>query len=463
MGWTAITSRMGRRVASVLALSAAVPMLLFAITMARDADSTAGADDERRLTGISSLYADAIRSRLGVAETMVETFTANDVGHDSALKRQLVSSRAFKSVVLVNRDGLLAGGQTALRPNGAQFLALEAGQTILMPVTLEGQLTGTFMVRLVTAEGVGKLAYFELAPDWLWKDLQDLPRASMVVVDAEGKVLHTQQTLPSDTSRMLAEHITLLGERGGSVDTLSWQDGGREWHGILKHIPLVDERITTVPWGVVCYNQRQSFFARSQHVWGSLPLMLVILLGGALLAAFYLSHTYMAPIRLLRTGLPALQGRRFEMVPLVGRDEPRRLLEIFNRCAASLQEQFQALETLGEIDKLLLGSAEFEQVLEGILSRVQTVIRCHSVGITLRDADAPGRGRVYHSGGGLTGLPVTRVELDDDMLTTLAAESRGLTIARCEDTRHSFLKPLKDAGAEFFWVWPVIVAERVED
>jgi hypothetical protein len=90
------------------------------------------------------------------------------------------------------------------------------------------------------------------------------------------------------------------------------------------------------------------------------------------------------------------------------------------------------------------------------------VTRCHCVGITLRDADAPGRGRVYLATNGLTDLPVTRVELDDDMLTTLIAENRGLTIARCEETRHSFLRPLKETGAEFFWVWPVNVAERVE-
>jgi diguanylate cyclase (GGDEF)-like protein len=62
----------------------------------------------------------------------------------------------------------------------------------------------------------------------------------------------------------------------------------------------------------------------------------------------------------------------------------------------------------------------------------------------------------------LTDLPVRRVELDDDMITTLAGESGGLTVTRCEDARHSFLKPLKEIGAEFFWVWPVSVSDRVE-
>jgi diguanylate cyclase (GGDEF)-like protein len=463
MGWTAFTSRMGRRIAWVLGLCAAVPVLLFALIAAREASSAGAGIDERRLVDIGSLFADVIRARIGVAEALVETSTLNDIGSDSSLlKQEAANSRAFKSVVVVNRDGVLAGGETRLRPNPAQALALEAGQTILMPVTFDGQLTATFMVRPVTSAGVAKLAYFELAPDWLWKDLKDQPGASIAVLDADGKVLQSPRAVSVGTNHMFAEHITLLGERGGSVDTLSWQDGGVEWHGMLKHVPLVNERITTVPWGVVAYTQEVPFFARSKDIWAILPLVLGALVVCALAGARYLSRGYLASLRELRIGLPGLQARRFEPLPTAGTDEPRELIETFNRSAASLQEQFHALETLGEIDKLLLGSAELEQVLEGILARVQTVTRCHCVGITLRDADAPGRGRVYLAANGLTDLPVTRVELDDDMLTTLMAESRGLTVARCEETRHSFLKPLKEIGAEFFWVWPVNVSERVE-
>ncbi|MFL6601241.1 MAG: putative bifunctional diguanylate cyclase/phosphodiesterase [Steroidobacteraceae bacterium] len=463
MGWTAFTSRMGKRIAWVLGLCAAVPMVLFAFAVAREANSSGIGTDERRLIDISSLFADVIRARIGVAETLVESFTLNDIGSDSSvLRHEVANSRAFKSVVVVNRDGLLSDGGTTLRPSPAQSLALETGQTILMPVTLDGQLTGTFMVRPVTAAGVVKLAYFEMAPDWLWKDLKDQPGANIAVVDADGKVLQSPRAVGGDTSHMFAEHITLLGERGGSVDTLSWQDGGVEWHGVLKHVPLVFDRITTIPWGVVAYTREVPFLARATHIWAVVPLALLALLVCVLIGARYLSERYLAALRELRVGLPGLQARRFEPLPTTGTDEPRELIETFNRSAASLHEQFHALETLGEIDKLLLGSAELEQVLEGILARVQSVTRCHCVGITLRDADAPGRGRVYLSANGYTDLPVTRVELDDDMLTTLITESRGLTIARCEETRHSFLKPLKDIGAEFFWVWPVNVSERVE-
>lgn len=463
MGWTAFSSRMGRSVAWVLGLCALAPVILFAFAAAREFAAKSSDLQSRRLIGISSLYADIIQSRLGVAETLIETFTVNDIGLDSSvLRHQLTNSRAIKSVLVVNRDGLLPDGETKLRPNPAQALALEAGQTVLMPVTLDRQLTGIFMVRSVSSGGMPKLAYFELSPDWVWKEVKDLAGANIVVVDADGVVLHSPSTLPADTNRMFAEHITLLGERGASLDTLAWQGGGTGWHGVLKHVPLVNERITTVPWGVIAYTSEVPFFGVSASIWRLLPVVVVLVLAFALIGARHLGERYLAALRELRLGLPRLQARRFEPLPLAGYDEPRELIESFNRSAASLREQFHALETLGEIDKLLLGSAEHEQVLEGILSRVQSVTKCLCVGITLRDADAPGRARVYLAANGHTDLPVTRVELDDDMMTTLIAESRGLTIARCEETRHSFLKPLKDIGAEFFWVWPVSVGERVE-
>jgi diguanylate cyclase (GGDEF)-like protein len=463
MGWVAFTSRMSRRFAWVLGLCAAVPLLLFAFAAAREASLASSQADEQRLTDVSSLFADVIRARLGVAEALVERFTISDIGtDDSVLRHEVANSRVFKSVVVVNRDGLLFGGDTRLRPSPAQSLALDAGQTILMPATLDGQLTGTFMVSPVNAAGTVKLAYFELAPDWLWKDVKDQSGAPVAVLDADGKVLQSSRDAGADTNHMFAEHITLLGERGGSVDTLSWQDHGVEWHGVLKHVPLVYDRITTVPVGVVAYMPEASFWSRAARTFSLLPLVLLGLLVSIFVGARYLERAYLPALRELRVGLPGLQARRFEAIPLTGKDEPRELLEAFNRSAASLQEQVHALEILGEIDKLLLGSADHEQVLEGILSRVQTVTRCHCVGITLRDADAPGRGRVYLAADGHTDLPVTRVELDDDMLTTLIAENRGLTIARCEEPRHSFLRPLKDTGAEFFWVWPVNVSERIE-
>jgi len=464
MDWAPVTSRMGRRFASVVALCALLPVLLFAILFACEA-SFADADRvDRALAGASRLYCEVIKSRLGAAETIVLTLTAGDVGYDgAALKRQVASSGAFKSVVVVDRDGVLAGGETPLRPSAAQLVALEAGETVLLPVTLEGQLTSAYLVQAVNAAGVDRLAYFELAPDWLWRRVDNFPtQMTLAVVDADARVLYNVGPLSTDATHIFADHITLSGERAGTLHPIWWEDGGEGWHGIIQPMQLANERITAVPWAVVSFSREQGFFARSRRVWHLLPPVLIAVLICAIFGGIRLTRRYLPAIREVRRGLSNLPARRYDALEISSSDETGDLVEGFNRTANALHEQLKALETLGEIDKLLLGSAELEQVLDAVLTRVQTVTRCDCVGITLRDADAPGRARVYLAGSGLTDLPVRRVELDDDMITTLAGESSGLTVTRCEETRHSFLRPLKEIGAEFFWVWPVNVSDRVE-
>lgn len=199
------------------------------------------------------------------------------------------------------------------------------------------------------------------------------------------------------------------------------------------------------------------------------PAALHALIGAALLAAacsslcaLHLARRYVPALRAVREGLNGLEERRFPVPRADGADEPRELLETLAACASSLEERFRTLETLGEVDHLLLGSAGIEQVLDVMLSRVRGLTRCQGVGITLRDGDARGRGRVYVEAAGLNDLPVSRVVLDADMMATLAGSPQGLTVARFEEGRHSFLQPLKDAGAEVFWVWPVLVSDRVE-
>ena len=126
MDWAPVTSRMARRFAWVAAACAALPVLLFAIILAYDTSFTESSSADRELESASRQYSEVIKSRLGAAETIVLTLTAADVGYDGAgLKRQVASSGAFKSVVLVDRDGVLAGGETPLRPSAAQLVALD--------------------------------------------------------------------------------------------------------------------------------------------------------------------------------------------------------------------------------------------------------------------------------------------------------------------------------------------------
>src|SRR5580658_6542592 len=197
--------------------------------------------------------------------------------------------------------------------------------------------------------------------------------------------------------------------------------------------------------------------------WLGLGLGVVVALLCAAAATAYLVSRYRPSFVALRDAFQELASSGFsEAPPAAGRDELRLLIQAFNRCAQRVRSQHANLQTLSEVDRLLLQPGGLEPVLDAILTRVQRVTGCSSAGIVLRDPDAPWRGRVYVAAKNRRDLPVSRVALDDDMMNTLAGESEGLTVARCEDARHSFLVPLKNLGAEFFWVWPVKLEPRVE-
>jgi diguanylate cyclase (GGDEF)-like protein len=180
------------------------------------------------------------------------------------------------------------------------------------------------------------------------------------------------------------------------------------------------------------------------------------------IAVVYLVRRYQPGLMALREGFQDLATTGFAAVAPTGRDDIQELIHGFNLCAQRIRTQHANLQTLSEVDRLLLQPGGLEPVLDAILTRVQRVTGCSSAGIVLRDTDAPWRGRVYLAAKSCRDLPVSRVALDDDMMITLAAETEGLTVTRCEDTRHSFLVPLKELGSEFFWVWPVKLAAHVE-
>src|SRR6516162_9800296 len=119
------THRVGR-MGVALAICATVPAVLLAIAAAYIAARTAAQTLEQRYSRTSSLYSVILRAKLGAAETIVQTLTDRDGGFDGAsLKQAIANSPAFKSVVVVDRDGLLPGGETTLRPSAAQLLAME--------------------------------------------------------------------------------------------------------------------------------------------------------------------------------------------------------------------------------------------------------------------------------------------------------------------------------------------------
>ena len=217
-----------------------------------------------------------------------------------------------------------------------------------------------------------------------------------------------------------------------------------------------------MPWRVAGVAPAASRWLATASVWSAAGWALLGGLVAAFFATAWLARRYRWALIELRRGVLQMGTQRFTALPAEARiPELVELAAAVDDVGARLQEGIVALETLGEIDRLLLGATELEPVLDAILKRVTAVTHCQTVGIALLDTDSPTLGRVFVAADDARPLPVSRVTFDLDLLESLRAAEEGVTIARCEDERHSFLVPMRELGSEFFWVWPVVTGGRL--
>jgi diguanylate cyclase (GGDEF)-like protein len=457
----AINSGMGRRVALICAICATALLTLMTGIVARDDLRHDREQDHHLMQSTATQAARSVASRLDAAETVLRA-AADSVREGlmprSGLRRQLTQTGPFGwgAIVEPSSSGQISNAQRQLQLTPEQQLALENGRSVILSGESPAGLR-IYLARRVFESLESRVLIGEVAPEWLWTPLEQQGADFRVLaIDARGGAY-------SSTLEHVDEIRGLFADRLGSTAdsaTLAWQTGGQAWTGVLAAVPASSAAMSQ-PLGIVV---AQTDIAWPSYLKAAVLKLLPVILFTALLvvlAAVLVAQRYVPPLRQLRRALLQLADSKATMPrPPKELDELRQVIDAFNRTAERIDRQRTTLHALTEIDALLIGAAELENVLDRVLERVRDVTLARNVGITLIDANAPGYGRLF-SVSAEGGCPISRVSLDPQMAQTLLESRSGLTIVRCEEVRHSFLAPLQASGAQFFWVWPVIVGERV--
>ncbi len=112
----------------------------------------------------------------------------------------------------------------------------------------------------------------------------------------------------------------------------------------------------------------------------------------------------------MREATERVAHRDFKALTELSRnDEFGDLARSFDAMSAKLQSQFAALETLAEVDRLLLSAPELELILDRLLPRIAALLGCQSASVLLFDADSGEHARAYDYYSAQPGqLPVRR-------------------------------------------------------
>ncbi len=400
-----------------------------------------------------------VRSRIGNAEvllrTAVERSRRDADGNWNGLRATLQQDGGFFGSVTIldpDEDEHFQLGAREFRLTAREAEALRDGRSVLVAPRVAAGAGRLYLLRRLNEPAPQRRVLAEMREGW-WSMLQGMGQGiQLAAFDAGGQVHLSTRTNVAPIAELGRQRAAAL-ETGQLSADIAWNENGEPWVGAVAPLSMgivtSDAGLVLAaihrdrPWSVAFWSA-----VRTQSTF--LPLVLL----AAWLAFAWMRRQEQA-LRHVRRALDALPDRRVALVGPAGLSpEVRRLVDAAQRAGEAIQQQNHTRRVLDEIDALLLPGGDYESVLDQVLTRVRSVSRAHNVGLTLVDV-MTGHGRLFAvSAAG--GQPVTRVVLDHDMALRLRDAEQGMTIVRCEEGRHSFLEPLQDGGAKFFWVWPVM-------
>jgi diguanylate cyclase len=379
--FTYLKSRLGRRVVGLFVVCALVPLSVATIILAAEFDAQLTHNQEQDLDTAARGYGHALLARLGSADDVLRALTiARGATDDSAQSE--VSKLLWVRSTRRTTDSSVASlsEQPRLELDGRQRIAVERGDSAIVSTIDEA---GARLIHLVRKLPSGAWLEAELRPSWLWADARDYAgEAHLLIVDDHGGTL----ALAANDIDLTPDADTVAGVAARSQSerlTRSWE-------------VFLGSRFSSPSWHVIAVQPRHSLLNLGSHVEMTFPaiILLTIILVSVLSVAVI--RRQVRPLEQLNLATQRVSRRDFSaLVDARGNDEFGDLARSFNAMSGQLQQQFSALETLAEIDRLLLRTPDLERILDALLPRVGSVLGCRCASVLLIDGYANEQSRVY--------------------------------------------------------------------
>ena len=469
------SSSMWRSTALVMLSVVALALLAGGWAATRTLLSQYDRDDREWLGGIVGQFAPVLEARLQLADAMVRDLNAADTGVDEdSLRRRLQRSESFLGVALVPWSRIESATDTG-RPgdspialhdlSSSERLELSTGQSVLRVVAADSGSThqgsaDVYLVHMLMVDGQREVGFFKLAPSWLWRGLDELPKdVALAVLQPSQRLVLSGPPLAAPVARQLSSAAIDVHSPHHPV-MVSWRQTDGPWHAAVIQISLNDG-VAGVAWNIAALEN----YDASAFLLPFLPGALLVLLGAVLatlLGSAFLTRRWEPVLGRLEAALVALGQGTFQRVePGHAADTPRRVAKLYNQALGELQQRLSAQACLAEIDRLLLEARELEQTLEPILLRVRTLTGAHAAAVALIDRDAPGHARSFAVTSRDESCPVARINIDAETLMLLREQRGEFAVPPHHLDRYSFLEPLDGLGADSCRAWPIRVGENI--
>ena len=298
----------------------------------------------------------------------------------------------------------------------------------------------------------------KLNPAYLWTTSVEnplLPMTELCILDQSNHVLFS--SFPGPVS--FPEQITLQMSRS-ITGQFEWVHEEKEYMANYRSLSLRSD-IWAPKWTVVLSESKSDVLAPAANFKKIFPLTFLLSVLVILFLSIVQIRRNLIPLEKLQEGTRRITTQDFNSrVEIKSADEFEELADSFNTMASRLGKQFNALTTMGEIDRAILSSLDTEKIIDVVLTRIRDIFPCNHVSVTLLDSSTPITGRTYIGNGKGNERTIETIVLKPEEIKTLCNHPESLLI-ELGGAVPSYLTSAVHDGIKTFLILPIILKKRL--
>jgi putative nucleotidyltransferase with HDIG domain len=466
---TFLRSRVARRIFVLFICCALVPIGALAILSFSQVEKKLNELGQRRLHHANKAVGMAILERLivlGDGMKMMASKYRTDSSHifpPPAAEFGEHLKVKFKGLAIITGKGemipLFGHTQNIPKLTPEQEQHIRSGRTLVSSERYPDLTLEIFMTTALDSKNHGRgVLLGRLDPAYLWITSAEnllLPMTELCLLDESNHVLFS--SFPGPVS--FPEQAMLQMSRS-ALGQFEWVHEKKEYIAEYRCISL-QGLLLTPKWTVVLSESKSDVLAPAANFKKIFLLVFLLSLWVVLLLSIVQIRKSLIPLEKLREGTRRIATQDFNSrVDIKSGDEFEELAVSFNTMASRLGKQFNALTTMGEIDRAILSALDTEKIIDVVLTRIRDVFPCDHVSVTLLDSGTPITGRTYIGNGKGKERTIEAIVLKPEEIQILSDRPESLLIELGEAVP-GYLAPMVRDGIKTFLILPIILKKKL--
>lgn len=298
----------------------------------------------------------------------------------------------------------------------------------------------------------------KINPAYLWiTSIENplLPMTELCILDQSNHVLFS--SFPGPVS--FPEQVTLQMSRS-TLGQFEWVHEEKEYMVNYRSI-FLHGWFSAPKWTVVLSESKSDALAPAANFKKIFPLTLLLSLWVVLLLSIVQIRRSLIPLERLQEGTRRIATQDFNSrVEIKSDDEFEKLAVSFNTMASQLGKQFNALTTMGEIDRAILSALDTEKIIDVVFARTRDVFPCDHVSVTLLDSSTPITGRMYIGNGKERERTIEAIVFKPEEIQMLSRHPGSLLIELGGAVPRYLASMVRD-GIKTFLILPIILKKKL--